>query len=82
MAAVTALQGVVAGYGVLQPRITPTLPSDRDGSLFQRRGGVKAKTERWAEAADDLATDDEEEAEEESAEEKPDPALDHPHRRR
>lgn len=26
---------VVDGYGIVQPRITPTLPSNRDGSLFQ-----------------------------------------------
>ena len=27
---------VVAGYGVLQPRVTPALPVGREGSLFQR----------------------------------------------
>ena len=27
---------VVEGYAVLQPRVTPTLPTDREGSLFQR----------------------------------------------
>ncbi len=27
---------VVEGYAVLQPRVTPTLPTGRDGSLFQR----------------------------------------------
>ena len=27
---------VVQGYGVLQPRVTPALPTGRDGSLFQR----------------------------------------------
>ncbi len=27
---------VAEGYGVLQPRVTPTLPMGRDGSLFQR----------------------------------------------
>ena len=27
---------VVEGYGVLQPRVTPSLPTIRDGSLFQR----------------------------------------------
>jgi len=26
---------VVDGYGILQPRVTPTLPGDREGSLFQ-----------------------------------------------
>jgi len=26
---------VVEGYGVLQPRVSPTLPSDREGSLYQ-----------------------------------------------
>ena len=27
---------VVEGYAIVQPRITPTLPSDREGSLFQK----------------------------------------------
>src|SRR5262249_23530607 len=27
---------VVEGYGILQPRIAPTLPSEREGSLFRR----------------------------------------------
>ena len=27
---------VVEGYGVLQPRVTPSLPVGREGSLFQR----------------------------------------------
>ncbi|TMA46873.1 MAG: hypothetical protein E6J81_09585, partial [Deltaproteobacteria bacterium] len=27
---------VVEGYGVLQPRVTPTLPPDRKGSAYQR----------------------------------------------
>src|SRR6202158_3823201 len=27
---------VVEGYGVLQPRVTPSLPTGREGSLFQR----------------------------------------------
>ena len=35
---------VVAGHAVLQPRVTPSLPMGRDGSLFQRimsgRGGM------------------------------------------
>ncbi len=31
-----AVGRVVEGYGVLQPRITPTMPADRDQSLFER----------------------------------------------
>jgi len=27
---------VVEGYGVLQPRVTPSLPTGREGSVFQR----------------------------------------------
>ncbi len=27
---------VIEGYAVLQPRVTPSLPTDREGSLFQR----------------------------------------------
>jgi len=33
----SAEQGrVIDGYGIVQPRITPSLPTDREGSLFQR----------------------------------------------
>ena len=30
------LGAIVEGYGVLQPRVTPSLPNGREGSLFQR----------------------------------------------
>jgi cyclic beta-1,2-glucan synthetase len=32
----TRLGRVVEGYGILQPRVTPSLPIGREGSLFQR----------------------------------------------
>jgi cyclic beta-1,2-glucan synthetase len=33
----SAEQGrVLDGYGIIQPRITPSLPTDREGSIFQR----------------------------------------------
>ncbi|WP_341916386.1 glucoamylase family protein [Ferrovibrio terrae] len=31
-----ARQRVVSGYGILQPRVTPSLPVGREGSLYQR----------------------------------------------
>lgn len=31
-----ATRRVVSGYGILQPRVTPSLPIGRDGSFFQR----------------------------------------------
>ncbi|HEX7185386.1 MAG TPA: glucoamylase family protein [Thermoanaerobaculia bacterium] len=48
---------VVAGYGVLQPRITPTLPSDRDGSLFQRVFSGPAGIDPYAAAVSDVYQD-------------------------
>ena len=35
-ASIRAAGRVVEGYGVLQPRVTPSLPIGREGSLFQR----------------------------------------------
>jgi len=48
---------VAAGYGVLQPRITPTLPSDRDGSLFQRIFSGPAGIDPYAAAVSDVYQD-------------------------
>ncbi|HYH45988.1 MAG TPA: glucoamylase family protein, partial [Thermoanaerobaculia bacterium] len=48
---------VAEGYGVLQPRITPTLPSDRDGSLFQRIFSGPAGIDPYAAAVSDVYQD-------------------------
>ncbi len=45
---------VTAGYGVLQPRITPTLPTDEDGSLFQRIFSGPAGIDPYAAAVSDV----------------------------
>lgn len=48
---------VVEGYGVLQPRVTPTLPTDRDGSLFQRISSGPAGIDPYASAISDVYQD-------------------------
>jgi cyclic beta-1,2-glucan synthetase len=48
---------VVAGYGVLQPRITATLPGDRDGSIFQRISSGPAGIDPYAAAVSDVYQD-------------------------
>jgi cyclic beta-1,2-glucan synthetase len=48
---------VTAGYGVLQPRITPTLPTDQDGSLFQRIFSGPAGIDPYAAAVSDVYQD-------------------------
>ncbi|HYX24249.1 MAG TPA: glucoamylase family protein, partial [Thermoanaerobaculia bacterium] len=48
---------VVAGYGVLQPRITATLPTEADGSLFQRVFSGPAGIDPYAAAVSDVYQD-------------------------
>ncbi len=48
---------VTHGYGVLQPRITPTLPRDRGGSIFQRVFGGSAGIDPYASAVSDVYQD-------------------------
>ena len=48
---------VVEGYGVLQPRVTPTLPTDRDGSLYQRISSGPAGIDPYASAVSDVYQD-------------------------
>ncbi len=52
-----ALGRVTAGYGVLQPRITPTLPSGHDGSLYQRIFSGPAGIDPYAAAVSDVYQD-------------------------
>ena len=48
---------VVEGYAVLQPRITPTLPTDREGSLFQRIFSGPAGIDPYSFATSDVYQD-------------------------
>ncbi|MGA9180256.1 MAG: protein ndvB, partial [Candidatus Acidiferrales bacterium] len=48
---------VVDGYGVVQPRITPSLPSDREGSLFQRIFSGPSGIDPYAAAVSDVYQD-------------------------
>jgi len=48
---------VVAGYGVLQPRITPTLPGEHDGSIYQRISSGPAGIDPYAAAVSDVYQD-------------------------
>jgi cyclic beta-1,2-glucan synthetase len=48
---------VVEGYGLLQPRVTPTLPTDREGSLFQRISSGPAGIDPYASAVSDIYQD-------------------------
>ncbi len=48
---------VVDGYAVLQPRITPTIPPDRQGSLFQRIFAGPAGIDPYAAAVSDVYQD-------------------------
>ena len=48
---------VIEGYGVLQPRVTPTLPSEREGSRFQRIFSGPAGMDPYANAVSDVYQD-------------------------
>ncbi len=48
---------VVEGYAVVQPRITPSLPSDREGSLFQRTFSGPSGIDPYASAVSDVYQD-------------------------
>ncbi|HSB86018.1 MAG TPA: protein ndvB, partial [Ilumatobacteraceae bacterium] len=48
---------VVEGYGLLQPRITPTLPASHGGSIFQRVFGGAAGIDPYASAVSDVYQD-------------------------
>src|SRR6202008_2406695 len=45
------------GYAVLQPRITPTMPADREGSLFQRTFAGPAGIDAYAASVSDVYQD-------------------------
>jgi cyclic beta-1,2-glucan synthetase len=48
---------VVEGYGVLQPRVTPTLPVGREGSWYQRTFSGPAGMDPYAAAISDVYQD-------------------------
>ena len=48
---------VVEGYGVLQPRITPTLPAEHGGSIYQRIFSGSAGIDPYASAVSDVYQD-------------------------
>lgn len=48
---------VMDGYGVLQPRVTPSLPMGREGSLFQRMISGPGGIDPYAAATSDLYQD-------------------------
>jgi len=48
---------VVAGYGVLQPRVTPSMPVGREGSLFQRAFSSMTGMDPYAAAVSDVYQD-------------------------
>ena len=48
---------VVEGYGVLQPRVTPSLPTGREGSLFQRVFSSASGIDPYAFAVSDVYQD-------------------------
>jgi cyclic beta-1,2-glucan synthetase len=48
---------VVEGYGVLQPRVTPSLPGGRDGSIFQRVFSSASGIDPYAFAVSDVYQD-------------------------
>jgi len=48
---------VAQGYGILQPRITPTLPAEREASIFQRTHSGSAGIDPYASAVSDVYQD-------------------------
>jgi cyclic beta-1,2-glucan glucanotransferase len=48
---------VVEGYGVLQPRVTPSLPTGREGSLFQRIFSSMSGIDPYSAAVSDVYQD-------------------------
>ncbi len=48
---------VVEGYGVLQPRVTPSLPVGREGSLFQRISSSMSGIDPYSAAVSDVYQD-------------------------
>jgi cyclic beta-1,2-glucan synthetase len=52
-----ASQRVTGGYGILQPRVSPSLPSESDGSIYQRLFSSPGGIEPYAAAISDIYQD-------------------------
>ena len=52
-----AQRRVVRGYGILQPRVTPSLPVGREGSLYQRVFSGPGGMDPYASAVSDVYQD-------------------------
>ena len=52
-----ASQRVTAGYGILQPRVSPTLPGGQDGSIYQQLFSSPGGIEPYAAAISDVYQD-------------------------
>ncbi|GGO23241.1 glycosyl transferase [Gemmobacter aquaticus] len=52
-----SLQRVTGGYGILQPRVSPSLPTGQDGSLYQGLFSSPGGIEPYAAAASDIYQD-------------------------
>ena len=48
---------VVDGYGIVQPRVTPSLPGDREGSVFQRIFSGPSGIDPYSSAVSDVYQD-------------------------
>lgn len=53
----TELQRVVGGYAILQPRVTPSLPLQREGSLYQKVFSSPGGMDPYAAAVSDVYQD-------------------------
>lgn len=53
----TGEQRVVSGYGILQPRVTPSLPTGREGSFYQRVISGGGGMDPYAAAVSDVYQD-------------------------
>lgn len=51
------LNRVVSGYGILQPRVTPSLPSTQDTTIFQRLSTGRSGIDPYASAVSDVYQD-------------------------
>ena len=53
----SASQRVTSGYGILQPQVTPALPTGQEGSLYQRISSSPGGIEPYAAASSDVYQD-------------------------
>ena len=53
----TSLQRVTGGYGILQPRVSPSLPTGQERSIYQRLFSSPGGIEPYAAAASDVYQD-------------------------